>query len=326
MSRSMKNISGAAILAACMLPAAAFAQDTTRTTRDSAGARSGAAAVRFDASQKVTVTGATIVRIDSVSSPASGASGSMGMHAPGSVGMGGMSAGMGSTGSSATGTAGMTGTAGTSGAGSATGSAGSTGTGSMTGSATAGSMGSAGSGSVGARGMMTMDRQASGAFGGKSINAIVTSGTDSLHVMLAPAEYLAAQQLTLKSGDQVDLKGIRMQMGAQTHLVASEITKGAQTVQLRDSVTGTPVWTAGAATKSDSSSMNHMMMPRTDSAMTSPTRRDSTGMSRTRPDTSGMNRTRRDSMRMNRTRRDSMPSVRPAAGKRDTTTSPVRKP
>ena len=297
MSRSMKNISGAAILAACMLPAAAFAQDTTRTTRDSAGARSGAAAVRFDASQKVTLTGAMIVRVDSVSSSASGASGSMGMRAPGSVGMGGMggmSAGMGSTGS-----------AGTAGAGSATGSAGSTGTGGMTGSATAGSMGSAGSGSAGARGTKATDSQAYGAAAGKSINAIVTSGSDSLHVMLAPAEYLAAQQLTLRSGDQVNLKGIRMQMGAQTHLVASEITKGAQTVQLRDSVTGPPVWTAGAATKSDSGSMNRTM-PRTDSAMTSPARRDSMGT--------------------NRTRRDTMPSARPAAGTRDTTTSPVRKP
>ena len=297
MSRSMKNISGAAILAACMLPAAAFAQDTTRTTRDSAGARSGAAAVRFDASQKVTLTGAMIVRVDSVSSSASGASGSMGMRAPGSVGMGGMggmSAGMGSTGS-----------AGTAGAGSATGSAGSTGTGGMTGSATAGSMGSAGSGSAGARGTKATDSQAYGAAAGKSINAIVTSGSDSLHVMLAPAEYLAAQQLTLRSGDQVNLKGIRMQMGAQTHLVASEITKGAQTVQLRDSVTGTPVWTAGAATKSDSGNMNRTM-PRTDSAMTSPARRDSTGT--------------------NRTRRDTMPPARPAAGTRDTTTSPVRKP
>ena len=325
MSRSMKNISGAAILAACMLPAAAFAQDTTRTTRDSAGARSAAAAVRFDASQKVTVTGATIVRIDSVSSSASGASGSMGMRAPGSVGMGGTGAGMGSTGSAATGSAGSMGTAGTSGAGSATGSAGSTGTGSMTGSATAGSMGSVGSGSVGARGTMTTDSQAYGATGGKSINAIVTSGSDSLHVMLAPAEYLAAQQLTLKSGDLVNLKGVRMQMGAQAHLVASEITKGAQTVQLRDSVTGTPVWTAGAATKSDSSSMNRTM-PRTDSAMTSPTRRDTTGMNRTRRDSTGMNRTGRDSTGTNRTRRDTMPTVRPAAGTRDTTTSPVRKP
>lgn len=211
MNRTTTSLLGAALVA-CMIPTMASAQDTTQTKRDSAAARSG---MRFDPNQTVTLTGVTVIRIDS--SAAGGMGGGMsGMQ-------GSTTAGSATTGSSSTGST----------------------TGSTTGSSTGSTMGTTPPAGAGRGGMGT-------------VHAVVQSGTDSINVALAPSEFLASRQLTIKAGDVIDVSGMQMAMGGQKMLVATEVSKGGTKVMLRDKSTGQPVW--GAA-KSGSTPPSGMTPP-----------------------------------------------------------------
>lgn len=76
----------------------------------------------------------------------------------------------------------------------------------------------------------------------QSISALLANGADSVHAMIAPAEFLASKSFTLASGDVIDISGTTSTMGGRSMLVASEIKKGTTTVTLRDKATGTPAW------------------------------------------------------------------------------------
>lgn len=244
MTRSIKALSATAMLLAIALPATASAQDTTstggRVKSDSASGRS-MTMQRFDTTQAIALTGVTIIRIDSLGG-GKGAWNS-GAHA-------GMSAG----------------------------ASGAMGAGSASASATA-------------KGP------------NHTLSAIVSSGADSMQIVLAPADFLATNQLMLTAGDVINIKGVRLSAGegmgagmnanasatasssasttagtsmgatasaVTTTVLATEVTKGDKTVQLRDKSTGAPKWSA----PSSDAGMNRSTLPptKTDSVI-SPVRK-----------------------------------------------------
>jgi hypothetical protein len=75
------------------------------------------------------------------------------------------------------------------------------------------------------------------------LHAVVASGTDSMNVMLAPADFLTSKSLTIAAGDVLDIAGSRVVVGGKPALIATEIKKGETKVMLRDKATGTPAWT-----------------------------------------------------------------------------------
>ena len=244
MTRSIKALSAAAMLLAIALPATVSAQDTTstggRVKSDSASGRS-MGMQRFDTTQAIALTGVTIIRIDSLGG-GKGAWNS-GAHA-------GMNAGA----------------SGAMGAGSASASA--------------------------------------NAQGPKhTLSAIVSSGADSMQIVLAPADFLATNQLTLAAGDVINIKGVRLtsdagmgagmnanaaatasssasttagtSMGvtasaATTTVLATEVTKGDKTVQLRDKSTGAPKWSSSA---SDAGMNRSTLLPTKTDSVISPVRK-----------------------------------------------------
>ena len=239
MTRSITALSAAAMLVAVAMPATASAQDTTstggRTKSDSASGRS-MGMQRFDTTQAVSLTGVTILRIDSIGG---------GKGAWNGGARGGMAA------------------------------------------AASGAMGAGSTGTMGA-GTASTSAMAHGP--NHTVSAVVSSGADSMQIVLAPADFLASNQLTLAAGDVINIKGVRLAssagMGAGMHagmhagagasssamgsstttgstttgasigaaasavtttVLATEITKGDKTVQLRDRSTGAPKWSTSAS-------------------------------------------------------------------------------
>ena len=273
MTRSITALSRAAMLAALVLPAVAAAQDTSstggRVIRDSAAAHQ-MNSIRFDTTQAVSITGVTIVRIDSLG-----------------AGNGADHAGVNASG---------------------------------TRNNEAGSMGS----------MHAPTTMHGGMNAGQNLSAVVRTGSDSMRIVLGPADYLASKQLVLSAGDVIDVKGVRLPAGpsgtgdgmsgsamgrattsgsttgmgmtgmgttgmgtagstegagatgatvaatgtnaAMTTILATEITRNSITVSLRDRTTGEPNW--GMMGSDAASNRRSMTRP--------PSKKDSSTSSRTR--------------------------------------------
>ena len=64
-------------------------------------------------------------------------------------------------------------------------------------------------------------------------------------VFLGPADYLDRQALKLAPGDQVEIKGIRVNRPKLTIFIAGAVKRGDQILQLRDDATGRPLWATG---------------------------------------------------------------------------------
>ncbi|MES3033491.1 MAG: hypothetical protein V4813_05785 [Gemmatimonadota bacterium] len=238
MTRSIKALSAAAMLLAIALPATASAQDTTstggRTKSDSASGRS-MTMQRFDTTQAISLTGVTIVRLDSIAG---------GKGAWNSSAHSGMAAGA--------------------------------------------------SGAMGA-GSSAASPKAQGP--NHNVSALVSSGADSMQVLLGPADFLASNQLTLAAGDVINVKGVRLTADAgvgagasaaattsssaattigatasavTTTVLATEITKGDKTVQLRDKSTGAPKWSAPS---SDAGMSRSTLPPAKTDSVISPVRK-----------------------------------------------------
>ncbi len=78
----------------------------------------------------------------------------------------------------------------------------------------------------------------------ESTHAVVrTEDGRRITVQLAPRDYLAGQQLSLKKGDQVEITGSRVQFGDKEGILARQVSTGGRTFTLR-SAEGTPQWTA----------------------------------------------------------------------------------
>jgi hypothetical protein len=66
-----------------------------------------------------------------------------------------------------------------------------------------------------------------------------------VRVHLGPANFLDNQALKLIPGDQVEVKGIRVNRPKLTIFIAGAVIRGGQVMQLRDDTTGRPLWARG---------------------------------------------------------------------------------
>lgn len=64
-------------------------------------------------------------------------------------------------------------------------------------------------------------------------------------VNLGPANYLDQQTLKPAVGDQVEVKGVKVNRPKASIFIAGEVRKGDQVLKLRDDATGRPLWTKG---------------------------------------------------------------------------------
>lgn len=75
---------------------------------------------------------------------------------------------------------------------------------------------------------------------GEGVHLVVDMGSERLTVMLGPAFYVDAQPVKLAKGDQVEVKGARVERGGPA-IVAQEVRRGGEVLALRDA-SGVPLW------------------------------------------------------------------------------------
>jgi hypothetical protein len=76
---------------------------------------------------------------------------------------------------------------------------------------------------------------------GQGVHLTLAMGSEKLVIVLGPKFYLDEQPLKVAKGDRIEVKGSRVTWGEQPALVAQEIKKGNEVLQLRDSE-GIPLW------------------------------------------------------------------------------------
>ena len=82
---------------------------------------------------------------------------------------------------------------------------------------------------------------------GRPERVIMVLQTDqgAVKVHLGPGDYLDQQALKLAPGDQVEVKGIKVNRLKAPTFIAGEVRKGEQVLKLRDEATGRPLWLKG---------------------------------------------------------------------------------
>jgi hypothetical protein len=76
---------------------------------------------------------------------------------------------------------------------------------------------------------------------GHGTHLVLSVGSDRLEVMVGPSGWLSEQGMTIEKGDDLEVKGARLDRRGTTVMVAQELSKGDRTVTLRDA-DGTPRW------------------------------------------------------------------------------------
>jgi hypothetical protein len=77
------------------------------------------------------------------------------------------------------------------------------------------------------------------------VTMVLQTDHGAVKVHLGPAAYLDQQALKLAVGDQVEIKGVKVNRPKVTILIAGEVRKGDQVLKLRDDATGRPLWFKG---------------------------------------------------------------------------------
>ncbi|MNY15566.1 hypothetical protein D3C86_1487870 [compost metagenome] len=77
--------------------------------------------------------------------------------------------------------------------------------------------------------------------GGGGVHVMVKSPNETISVHLGPAWFLDEQQMAVKVGDAISVKGSRISSAGKPAIVAASVTAGGRTLVLRDSA-GRPVW------------------------------------------------------------------------------------
>ena len=77
------------------------------------------------------------------------------------------------------------------------------------------------------------------------VTIVLQTDQGTVKVNLGPADYLDQQALKLAVGDQVEVKGMRVNRPRASILIAGEVRKGDQVLKLRDGDTGRPLWFKG---------------------------------------------------------------------------------
>lgn len=78
--------------------------------------------------------------------------------------------------------------------------------------------------------------------GQRVMTLTLKSQSETLMVQLGPTDFVKAQPVKLAPGDVVMVKGSRMRIREDSVIVAAEVTKGGEVLQLRDPETGQPLW------------------------------------------------------------------------------------
>lgn len=79
------------------------------------------------------------------------------------------------------------------------------------------------------------------------IHIIVKTGSETVDAHLGPSDFIAGKGFTFAKGDSVEIVGSKVKMNRADAVIAREITKGGNTLTLRDQ-TGRPLW-AGRRSK-----------------------------------------------------------------------------
>ncbi len=73
------------------------------------------------------------------------------------------------------------------------------------------------------------------------VRLMLLTGEERIPVQLGPAKYVDTQAVRLAVGDSVTVRGSRITYNERPALVAINVTRGADTLSLRDE-SGTPLW------------------------------------------------------------------------------------
>ena len=77
------------------------------------------------------------------------------------------------------------------------------------------------------------------------VTMVLQTDQGAVKVHLGPADYLDQQALKLAPGDQVEVKGVKVNRLKAPTFIAGEVRKGDQVMKLRDDATGRPLWLKG---------------------------------------------------------------------------------
>jgi hypothetical protein len=88
-------------------------------------------------------------------------------------------------------------------------------------------------------------KQVSGARGGLGgTHLILKTDKETLEVHLGPTAFLEKEKFTFAKGDQIEVTGSKVKIGAADALLARVVKKGDKTLTLRN-VQGVPAWSGG---------------------------------------------------------------------------------
>lgn len=76
---------------------------------------------------------------------------------------------------------------------------------------------------------------------GYGIHLMVNTGNETISVNLGPSWYIDKQKIQFKKGDKVEVEGSKVALNGQNVVIAREIRKGGQVLNLRDK-NGIPQW------------------------------------------------------------------------------------
>ena len=76
---------------------------------------------------------------------------------------------------------------------------------------------------------------------GTNQSVTIKTAAGEMDVHLGPAWYIENQEMVVTAGDKVEVKGSKVDIGGKPAIIAAELTKGDETMVLRDGA-GVPVW------------------------------------------------------------------------------------
>lgn len=77
--------------------------------------------------------------------------------------------------------------------------------------------------------------------GGHGVHLILKTDKEEIAVHLGPSWYIDKQGLKLAAGDRIEVRGSRVTFEGKPAIIAAEVKKGGQSLQLRDD-NGLPLW------------------------------------------------------------------------------------
>ena len=77
------------------------------------------------------------------------------------------------------------------------------------------------------------------------VTMVLQTDRGAVKVHLGPTDYLCQQALQLAVGDQVEVKGVKLNRPRVNIFIAGEVRRGDQVLKLRDDATGRALWLKG---------------------------------------------------------------------------------